>query len=155
MLTFKTTDFHDLSRLELYAIMVLRQAVFVVEQNCPYLDADGKDAEALHLGVYDEAGELLAYARIFKQGIAYADYASIGRVIVAPKARGTGLGYQLMEEAAKQLYQHYGHQPIKISAQAHLQTFYGRLGYRGVGEGYLEDNIPHRAMIKAATTNSE
>lgn len=154
MLTFKTTAFHELSLSELYAIMLLRQAVFVVEQNCPYLDADGKDAQALHLGVYNEEGELLAYARIFDRGIAYADYASIGRVIVAQKARGTGLGYQLMEEAAKQLYQHYGQQPIKISAQAHLQTFYGRLGYQGIGEGYLEDDIPHRAMIKAAANNS-
>lgn len=153
MLTFKTTAFKDLSLSELYDIMVLRQAVFVVEQNCSYLDADGKDAEALHLRAYHEEGELLAYARIFDRGIAYADYASIGRVIVAQKARGTGLGYRLMEEAAKQLYRHYGLQPIKISAQAHLQTFYGLLGYQGVGEGYLEDGIPHRAMIKAAATN--
>lgn len=150
MFTFQTSSFQQLSLSELYGIMVLRQEVFVVEQNCPYLDADGKDADALHLCVYDAAAELLAYARIFDRGIAYPDYACIGRVIVAAKARGSGLGYRLMEEAARQLYQHYGPQAIKISAQAHLQVFYRQLGYEGVGEEYLEDDIPHRAMIKPA-----
>lgn len=150
MFTFQTTPFQQLSLSELYAIMVLRQEVFVVEQNCPYLDADGKDLHALHLCVYNDRNTLLAYARIFDRGISYSHYASIGRVIVASAARGSGLGYQLMQEAASQLYQHYGQQAIKISAQAHLQAFYEQLGYQGVGQDYLEDDIPHRAMIKAA-----
>ncbi len=146
-LTFHTRAFQALDLEALYAIMQLRQAVFVVEQNCPYLDADGKDAAAYHLGAYGKGGELLAYARLFDKGVVYSDYASIGRVIVAPQARGIGLGNLLMRQAATQLYQYFGRQAIKISAQAHLQPFYGRLGYEGVGEEYLEDDIPHRAMI--------
>lgn len=145
---YVTKDFYSLSHDELYAIMVLRQEVFVVEQDCPYLDCDGKDQGALHLMGWSEDGRLGSYVRILDRGISYAEYASIGRVIVAEFCRGSGEGYRLMEKAAQSLYDAYGKQAIKISAQSHLQSFYGRLGYEGIGEEYLEDDIPHRAMIK-------
>lgn len=140
--------FSALSLEELYAILALRAEVFVVEQECPYQDLDGKDQQALHLCAYDEANVLVAYTRILNKGISYPAYASIGRVITKATVRGTGLGYELMERSAEKLFEYYGPQSIKISAQAHLQNFYGKLGYVGVGEEYLEDDIPHRAMIR-------
>lgn len=118
-----------------------------MEQDCPYLDADGKDQSSLHVCGRNEAGLLVAYTRIVPKGISYAEYVSIGRVIVAESARGTGEGSRLMEysiEACKNLTTE---DKIKISAQSHLQEFYGRLGFKMVGEEYLEDGIPHVGMV--------
>ncbi len=143
---WKHYAFADLDVNLLYAILALRQEVFVVEQTCYYLDADGKDREALHV-VGMQEGKLIAYTRVLARGGSYPDYASIGRVVTSPAVRGQGLGRPLMQESLRVLYAHYGEQPVKISAQAHLQDFYGSLGYRGVGEGYDEDGIPHRAMV--------
>lgn len=145
-ITWQHYSFDALDVHLLYAILALRQEVFVVEQTCYYLDADGKDQQALHVvGTLD--GRVVAYTRVLDRGVSYADYASIGRVVTAPSVRGRGLGRPLMQESLRVLYTHYGKQPIKISAQAHLQDFYGSLGYVGVGEGYEEDGIPHRAMV--------
>ena len=130
----------------LYDILALRQEVFVVEQTCYYLDADGKDQKALHV-VGMQGEKLVAYTRVLDRGVSYPDYASIGRVVTAPAVRGQGLGRPLMRESLRALYALYGEQPVKISAQAHLQDFYGSLGYRGVGEVYEEDGIPHRGMV--------
>ncbi|MGB3801413.1 MAG: GNAT family N-acetyltransferase [Lewinella sp.] len=139
--TFDELDVHLL-----YAIMVLRQEVFVVEQTCWYLDADGKDQSAIHLvGTLD--GRVLAYTRILRKGISYEDYASIGRVVTAASVRGHGVGRPLMRHSIDELYRRYGRQSIKISAQSHLQPFYGSLGFAGTGEIYEEDGIPHRAML--------
>ncbi|CAH0999433.1 Protein ElaA [Neolewinella maritima] len=139
--TFEQLDVHLL-----YAILALRQEVFVVEQTCYYQDADGKDQQAIHVvGMQD--GKVVAYTRILDRGISYPDYASIGRVVTSPTVRGQGLGRPLMDYSMRVLYEHFGEQAVKISAQAHLQDFYGSLGYRGVGEEYLEDGIPHRAMV--------
>lgn len=146
--TWRVIPFYDFTLDELYAIMVLRQEVFVVEQTCYYLDCDGLDQAAIHLLGYAPDGRLAAYARIVARGVSYPDYASIGRVITAPFARGSGLGYTLMETAYQTLCTHFGPQSVKISAQAHLQKFYGQLGYVGIGAEYLEDDIPHRAMIR-------
>ncbi|MEM9992202.1 MAG: GNAT family N-acetyltransferase [Bacteroidota bacterium] len=143
---FTTKAFEDLHLHELYELLKLRQAIFVVEQNCPYLDADDKDQIAQHLLGY--AGkELLAYARILPRGISYPDCASIGRVIVATAARGKKQGHILMQHAIATTQKLYPETPIKISAQAHLQKFYERLGFRATGEAYLEDNIPHIGML--------
>ena len=131
----------------LYAILRLRQEVFVVEQTCWYLDADGLDQRALHV-VGTEDDTIVAYTRVLDRGVSYPEYASIGRVITAPAARGRGLGRPLMEESLRVLYETYGRQPVKIGAQAHLQGFYGSLGFVGVGEIYDEDGIPHRHMVK-------
>ena len=128
---------------QLYACLRLRAEVFVVEQRCAYADLDDRDQRALHLWCADEAGALLAYARIFA-ATGDAD-AVIGRVITAPAARGTGLGRQLMVRAIAACGPH----PIAISAQAHLQGFYGSLGFVTTSPPYLEDDIPHVAMRRA------
>jgi ElaA protein len=138
--------FGELSVDELYEIMALRQEVFVVEQTCWYLDADGNDQAAIHVGGYVDQ-KLVAYTRTLPRGISYSDYASIGRVVTSPTVRGRGLGRPLMRYSLDVFFAAYGRQPVKISAQAHLQDFYGSLGFRGVGEEYLEDGIPHRAMV--------
>lgn len=144
--TFICKHFQDLSLEELYQCMQLRQAVFVVEQNCPYLDADGKDPEAWHLMAYWQ-GKLVAYARLIPPGISYADYASIGRVITDAKVRKWGFGKQLMKQANQLMQAKFPNDSIKLSAQSHLTRFYESLGYRPVGAAYMEDGIPHIAMI--------
>lgn len=142
----KCLSFSDLSLELLYEILALRQAVFIVEQDCPYLDADGMDQASLHcLGLSN--GKLVAYTRLLSQGMTYADYAAIGRVITAAEARGTGAGKKIMQYSLECIAQHFPGQPIKISAQSHLDRFYSQLGFAAVGEGYLEDGIPHQAMI--------
>ena len=122
--------------------MVLRQRVFVVEQRCAYLDADGYDPQSRHLWA-DRAGSIEAYLRIVPAGAKYAEV-SIGRVITAPEARGTGLGRELMRRGVAAC----GAQPIRIGAQAHLEKFYGELGFRRVSDEYLEDDIPHIEMLR-------
>lgn len=139
--------FAELSTDELYKLMTLRQAVFVVEQDCPYLDADNKDQEAHHIMGYDEAAELVAYARILPPGLSYPEYSSIGRVVSNSKARGTGVGKQLMTFAIAQTKELYPSHNIKISAQVYIMPFYKNLGFVEQGEEYMEDNIPHKAMV--------
>lgn len=146
-MTYASLPFYELSHDQLYAIMKLRQEVFVVEQDCVYLDCDGKDQAGIHVMGTDEEGRLATYARIVDKGVSYPEYASIGRVITAPFARGKGAGYELMEASKDTLFAAFGEQSIKIGAQSHLQKFYGKLGYVGVGEEYLEDGIPHRGMV--------
>ncbi|MFK7931094.1 MAG: GNAT family N-acetyltransferase [Myxococcota bacterium] len=127
----------------LYAAMALRQEVFVVEQNCVYLDADGGDLRAHHLlGWHGE--RLVAYARVF--GPREGRPIVIGRVVTSPRVRGTGLGRPLMRQAMERAWQAYGPGQIHISAQAHLADYYGSLGFVVSGEGYDEDGIPHLPM---------
>jgi ElaA protein len=146
---YECLPFKALSLEQLYTIMALRQEVFVVEQHCPYLDADGNDQVAHHLMGYDEQGRLATYVRILPVGVSYKNHASIGRVITAPFARGQRLGRPLMQTAIEQLSQLYGAAiPIKLSAQAHLQGYYGSVGFEAVGEMYLEDGIPHVGMVR-------
>ena len=134
--------FSELTTEELYQVISLRERVFVVEQNCVYLDCDGSDPRARHLLGF-ENGKLLAYARAFGPGVKYPE-ASLGRVVTAPEARGKGLGRQLMEEILRRM----GEGPVRISAQKYLQPFYESLGFAGAGEDYLEDRIPHVEMLK-------
>jgi ElaA protein len=137
--------FDELSARELYAILVLRQRVFVVEQNCVYMDADGLDPQARHMWAEDgEAHEMHAYLRIIPAGVKYAEV-SIGRVITAPEARGTGLGKELMRRGLAAV----GAVPVRIGAQAHLERFYGELGFVRASEEYQEDGIPHIEMVRA------
>lgn len=138
--------FDELTVSELYDILNLRNLVFVVEQDCPYLDTDGTDNRAHHIALYN-GEELAAYARIFRPGIKYPA-ASIGRVVVNPKHRGTHLGHMLMEQAVKAVEDLYHTGTISISAQAHLQRFYTKHGFETVSEEYMEDNIPHVEMIR-------
>ncbi|MCB9326551.1 MAG: GNAT family N-acetyltransferase [Lewinellaceae bacterium] len=146
-MNFQCLPFEQLSLGQLYKIMKLRQEVFVVEQNCPYLDADDKDQESFHLVSWDENGEALAYVRLLPKGLSYPEYASIGRVVTSAKIRRSGGGKQLMQEALLWAKKLFGDTPVKISAQSYLLSFYRNLGFEPIGEEYLEDDIPHRAMI--------
>jgi len=140
--------FDELTKDELYAAMRLRQEVFVVEQECPYLDADGRDHGNHHLLGFDDAG-LAAYARVLRPGVLYPEVC-ISRVVTAPRLRRTGMGRLLMTECLKCVAAHYGSVPIRISAQAYLQGFYASFGFQCTGKGYLEDGIPHKEMLRTA-----
>lgn len=135
--------YDELTKDELYQIMMLRCEVFVVEQACPYQDIDGKDLDAYHLMLMDD--ELVGYLRILKPGVVY-EYASIGRVLVRESHRRLKLGKGLMEEAIIIMKQ-MGYDTIKISAQAYLEKFYNDLGFQVCTEPYLEDDIPHIGML--------
>ncbi|GAB2793143.1 ElaA protein [Hymenobacter luteus] len=147
-LTWTTKPFEALSLAELYALLQLRSEVFVVEQTCAFQDIDGQDQAAFHLLGYTETGELAAYSRLFGAGISYPE-ASIGRVVVSPKFRRYGLGRELLRESIGAVAGLFGAQPIQIGAQLYLQQFYESFGFRQVGEGYLEDGIPHIHMVRA------
>lgn len=147
MIQFSCHPFSELAPHELYEIMALRQEVFVVEQNCPYLDADGKDLQSWHLMGRDRAGKLICYTRLLPEGLSYKGYTSIGRVVSSPSARGTGAGKVLVQRSIDLCRQLFGNQPIKIGAQSYLLKFYEGFGFRSTGEEYLEDGIPHTKMI--------
>jgi ElaA protein len=148
---FTCLEYNLLSLDQLYNILKLRQEVFVVEQNCAYLDADGKDQFALHVLGFNEKNDLLAYARLFHKGIAYTNFQSIGRIITADSIRGKGMGKLLVEQSIRYCTINYGLGDIKISAQSHLIPFYNQFGFQVEGEGYLEDDIPHHAMIRSGS----
>ena len=145
---FSCLAFDELSLRQLYDVMVLRQEVFVVEQRCPYQDADGKDLRAWHVLGFEDEGSLVAYARILPCGVSYPDHASIGRVVSSPDRRRTGSGRQLMAATLDHLARLLPDDPVKISAQSYLQRFYESFGFRVVGDEYLEDDIPHLPMVK-------
>lgn len=149
-ITIKCVRFYELSLDELYAILALRQEVFIVEQNCPFLDADGKDQTALHLMLFDKEDNLIAYTRLFDKDLYYEGYTSIGRVVTSPKARGGGIGRVLMEKSIEKVLDLFGQTPIKIGAQKYLEKFYQSLGFELTGNDYIEDGIPHTYMIYPA-----
>lgn len=138
--------FDELSPLELYSILQLRNEVFVVEQNCVFQDADNKDQLSYHLMGWKE-DVLVAYTRIIPAGVAYAE-ASIGRVVTSPAIRKTGLGKELMQVSLEKIYQLFGNITVRIGAQLYLEKFYSSLGFQSTGKQYLEDGIPHVEMIK-------
>jgi len=138
--------FDKLSLEELYNILALRQEVFIVEQDCPYLDSDGKDKVSHH--VFATVQEtVVAYARIVPPEVSYKNYASIGRVVNHLSARSKGVGKKIMEASIKKCFELFPHHDIKISAQVYILEFYKALGFVEIGEEYLEDDIPHKAMI--------
>ncbi len=151
-LQWRCLPFAALSADTLYRLLRLRSEVFVVEQNCVFLDMDGLDAQCLHvLGeVVDADGtvHLHASTRLVPPGLAFAE-ASIGRVVTAPAARGGGIGHALMNESVRLLEALWGPQPIRIGAQAHLEAFYNRHGFVSDNKPYIEDGIPHLEMIRA------
>ncbi|WP_118951083.1 GNAT family N-acetyltransferase [Taibaiella helva] len=144
-------SFDELSTAELYALLQLRSRVFVVEQNCPYLDQDDKDQDALHLWCSDGQARMLACCRILPAGLSYPE-SSIGRVASDSAARGQGIGRQLMQEALACIRMRWNNVPVRISAQLYLQRFYESLGFLPVGESYLEDGIPHIEMLLQTKT---
>ena len=139
--------FDQLSAQMLYDIIRLRMEVFVVEQNCPYQDLDGRDQASTHVMGHTPDGRLLSYCRVLPPGLAYPSYASIGRVITSGEVRGTGAGKKLMVYAIDLARKLYPGMAVKISAQSYALPFYEALGFIAIGEEYLEDDIPHRAMI--------
>lgn len=142
--------FADLRPEELYAALQLREAVFVVEQNCAYPDADGRDPQAWHLlgWLQDEGGRrLVAYARVFPPGVRYVE-GSIGRVATARDVRKRGFGKALMAEALRRLETLAPRQPVKLAAQRYLENFYSSFGFRAVSAPYEEDGIIHVDMIR-------
>ncbi|CAN5336567.1 GNAT family N-acetyltransferase [soil metagenome] len=143
----KIKKYSDLKAGELYDLLQLRSEVFVVEQNCVYQDIDGKDDKAIHVLGYDEHDVLIAYARCFKPGD-YFEKASIGRVIVRQGFRKYGYGHKLMEASICEIEKGFKTTTIKLSAQQYLTDFYTQHGFKAIGEGYLEDGIPHIAMVR-------
>lgn len=138
--------FDELTPSELYAIIQLRNEVFVVEQNCVYQDADNKDLLSYHLMGWNEK-KLSAYTRIIPPGIAFEE-ASIGRVVTSPSVRRTGIGVELMNHSITKTIELFGSLPIRIGAQLYLQKFYTSLGFQKASDTYLEDNIPHIEMVR-------
>lgn len=139
--------FTELNIHELYVMMILRQEVFIVEQDCPYMDSDGKDQKSHHLLGYNLDGNLVAYLRLVQPGISYKEI-SFGRIVTSKNIRGKGVGKQLMEEGIRQSELLYGRVANRISAQSYLIPFYKKFGFNSVGKEYLEDNIPHTEMLK-------
>lgn len=143
---WKIKPFEALTVHELYDVLKLRSEIFVVEQNCVYLDIDGKDKKALHLlGVYDD--KIVAYARLFDAGISF-DNASIGRVVVDANYRDKKWGHDLMREAIQGIKENFGKDEITIGAQLYLKKFYESHGFVPISEMYLEDDIPHIDMTR-------
>lgn len=148
--TWQCTPFKDLTPADLYAAMQLRQMVFVVEQNCAYLDADGVDPVAEHLlGWRTQEGSrvLVAYARLLPPGVRYAG-PSIGRVASHPESRQKGVGRALMLEGLRRVEEAGWGQGVRIAAQMYLEKFYEGFGFRRVTEPYTEDGIWHVDMLR-------
>ena len=142
-----TKPFAELTADELYAILRLRSEVFVVEQNCVFLDMDNNDQKAFHtMGWIGD--ELVASTRLFNTGQSYEGYQSIGRVVGSPRHRGLGIGKDLMNYSIQECERLFGKGPIKIGAQLYLNKFYSELGFERSGDMYYEDAIEHIPMIR-------
>jgi ElaA protein len=146
--SFQCYSFDELSNAALYAMLQLRERVFIVEQNCPYLDLDGLDDQCLHvLGRWED--EVVATTRILPPGLKYPEV-SVGRVVTSQSVRGTGIGRALMAATLDAVSTRFGPCAIRLSAQSYLVGFYGSFGFIGASEEYLEDNIPHIDMVRPA-----
>ncbi|MCF7791620.1 MAG: GNAT family N-acetyltransferase [Victivallales bacterium] len=143
---FKIKKFDELSLVELYGIIKMREEVFILEQHCLYPECDGYDTEAVHLFLVEEE-RIIAYARILPPGIK-SDESSFGRVAVEKESRGKGLANELIKNCIKYIKVLYHEDIIKISAQAYLVPFYERFGFKKVSGEYLDFEIPHIDMVK-------
>lgn len=146
-LTWTVKHYQDLSKNELYDVLALRMEVFIVEQNCPYQDADGKDQDAYHVLGVNNLGKVLATARILKKGVAYNEIA-VGRVVTAKSIRLIKKGHELMNVSMAFIKEKLGDENVRLSAQAHLLNYYSKYGFKSTGKKYLEDGIPHVEMLK-------
>lgn len=145
---WQRATFGELGGAAVYAMLQLRQRVFVVEQRCVFLDADGVDPACLHVLGWD-GDALVAAARIVPAGRVHADV-SIGRVVSAPEVRGTGVGRQLMAEAIALTEAVYGDVPIYLWAQSYLRRLYASFGFVVCGPEGEEDGILHLPMLRAS-----
>lgn len=139
--------FEDLTNIELYKVLQLRTAVFVVEQLCVFQDMDDKDQQSWHVCAWNN-DELVAYTRLLPPGLAYPE-PSIGRVITSTSVRGKSAGKQLMQQSIDAVYQLFGQTAIKIGAQLYLKKFYESFGFKQVSDIYLEDDIEHITMLRS------
>lgn len=141
-------SFTELSPKTLYDILKGRAEVFVVEQQCAYLDMDGIDAHAHHLSLYSDFGDLIAYSRLVPPNLMFQE-PSIGRVLTRQDSRGKGFGRELMRESIARATARYPNVGIRISAQAYLEKFYNDFGFLRVSDNYDEDGIAHLEMLRA------
>jgi ElaA protein len=149
-LVWRFRPFDSLAARELQYIYMARQAVFAVEQNCAFMDADGLDERAYHLAAWSPLQrEPLAYARLLEPGAKYVE-PSIGRVITTAAARGRGLGRETMVRSLAHAAQTWPGAAVRIAAQSRLEAFYASLGFVVAGPRYLEDGIDHTEMIHTA-----
>ena len=143
---WKNRHFSELSAREWYDIAKIRMEIFIIEQDCIYLDLDNKDLNAHHIYA-NQNGKVIAYARLLDKNVTYPEV-SIGRVVVSKSHRGKKIGHQLMKEILELSESKYGLEAIKISAQEHLAKFYEVHGFEVVTESYIEDGIPHVGMLR-------
>jgi len=146
-MTFCCKTFAELDTSSLYEILDLRNRIFVMEQNCPYIDTDFKDQDSFHILGRDDSGLLMCYCRILPVGLSYDNHVSIGRVVTSEKGRGQGLGKKLMIYAVQKTQELFPNINIQIAAQSYLIDFYQCFGFEPIGVDYLLDNIPHREMM--------
>ncbi len=144
-MNFKLKTFNELTNTELYNILQERTNVFVVEQNCPYPEVDGKDVQSYHL-YKEQNGQIVAYLRILPPGVSYPEL-SIGRVLVKKEYRGQRLAHELMARALQFIEDELNETTVKIQAQDYLRNFYSSFGFEAISEVYLDDGIPHVDML--------
>lgn len=152
-MAWNSYQFNEFTAQELYNILKLRVEVFVVEQNCPYPELDGLDEVSTHI-VYEEGGEVLAYARLVPAGEKY-EVPSIGRVIVRKEARGRGLAKELLERCIRYIEEQWKEPEIQLQGQLYLKDFYGSFGFEAISGVYDEDGIPHIDMKRTEPQAAE
>ena len=145
-ITWTCKAFNDLSPVELYSILQLRNEVFVVEQNCVYQDCDNTDQISHHFMGWQQS-KLVAYTRLIPPGVSYEEM-SIGRVVTSPSIRGSKTGKELMLRSIEKTHELFGKSPVKIGAQLYLKRFYESLGFIQCSNVYLEDGIEHIKMVR-------
>jgi ElaA protein len=146
ILDWQVKHFSEISIIEFHDLMALRIKIFVVEQNCPYQEIDGKDIKSHHLIGRNDLGNIVATARILPQGLSYKEV-SIGRVAIDESAREKGNGHVLMVKCMEYINQQFGPTNVRLSAQSHLEKYYQKHGFESTGKEYLEDDIPHVEML--------
>ena len=149
LVEWRWAHFDALAPADLYAITQARISVFIVEQTCPYQDADGADPACYHLWTLAGGQAVAAYLRVVPPGVKYAE-PSLGRILTTAAGRGTGLGRALVAEGIRRIESMYGMQPIRIGAQRYLLAFYKSFGFERTGFDYDEDDIPHSEMLRPA-----
>lgn len=145
MLNWKFKHYKNLSLDELYDIIALRISIFVVEQDCPYQELDGKDKDAYHLIFKKDNEKIMGTLRVLSPGVSY-DEVSLGRIVLHPDVRGKQFGHQMMHEAMGFVKSKFGDVSIKLSGQKHLEKFYNSHNFKSISKEYLEDGIPHILM---------
>lgn len=141
----------DMTPIELYNLLKLRSEVFVVEQDCVYLDPDGKDLKSYHL-IAKDGEKIIGTIRLIPKGLSYEE-ASLGRVVLDKEYRGKGIADEMIQIAIKEIEHRFNERKIRISAQAYLYNYYTRAGFRKVSEIYLEDGIEHMEMLYNKKSN--